>query len=586
MGLTGIPSASPIPRRAREFRPASGTGVTSTNLRPVVLVGGKLSAGSETVETLGGPITSLADCYARFGRRSEVAWMYRSYIAVDVAALIYAVAIAEGGGAAASTCSFQVNLASTTLTVVNVDSCKGRLQVNVGATDSPQTIATNVVAAINLDPDLPFSAALDTTASTVASGSNGQAAPGTSNQIVLASASGFPTAGVVLIGSINALISYTGISTNTLTGTTLLSGSGTLATSQTVTVQGKANITTSQKGPRSAGWINNLRMAVADPTNAATITKSSVSAGTTADDVTNAITAVDTSTFTYHVVAPTSTSSVTSSDGGIGQYSAYIASAISPPNGKDCMGIFAVDGTSAQAVAVTGSATVNSVWMKCYRVKGNDWHTSMVAAHHAAIHRSQEVNYAAANLAGWTNDSSHGRVYQIPDPYTKTNRPTSTEMTTDLQGGVSTVGFRTDGTSYIVRSITTRWWEGSSSTADYRAREGHIPSVMIKWWEDFEGEMISQNQPNITDDPPQGAKAVDGYMYPKTAQSIARKLTSDMCGPYQNGMALLDPSVLTEMLATTTAKKTPGGLEVDAAVAAVQHLLYNDTVIAEIGPAY
>jgi phage tail sheath gpL-like len=585
MALQGIASTSPIPRRARQFAPASGTGVGQGSLRPVVLIGNKTSAGSEALEMLGGPILSLQDCYNRFGRRSEIAWMYRAYIAVDPNALIYAIAMAEGGGATASTCTFTFASASTTPTVVNIDSCKGRLQVAVAIGDSIQTIATNVVNAISADPDLPFSATVDTTATTVASGSNGQALPQSS--ISVASTTGLPSSGTVLIGSINALVAYTGTSGgNTLTGCTVVSGSGTLATGQTVTIQGQVDITTSQKGPRSAGWINNLRASIADPTNATTATKSSVTAGTTGDSCANAIAAVDAAEFTYHCVACTSTSSVTSSDGGVGQYAAYIASIVAPSGGKSSMLMCAVDGTSAQATAVTQSAAVNLWEGHCYRVHGSDWHTSMVAAHCTAVHRSTEVNYAGQNLAGWTNDSVKGTVFQIPDPFNKSNRPTSVDETTDLNGGVSTIGFRTDGTPYIVRSITMYSWTGSSSTSDYRAREGHIPSVLFKFWEDLSSLLRAQNQPNVAADPPQGTKPVQGNMYPSTVKAIANKLIADMCGPYQAGMALLDASVLPQMLAATTVKLAAAGFEVDVAIACVRHNLQDDALIAEVGPAY
>jgi phage tail sheath gpL-like len=583
MSLQGIPSTSPIPRRARQFSPAAGTGTGVGSLRPVVLVGNKLSAGSETVEQLNGPIQSVQDCYNRFGRRSEIAWMYRAYVAVDQQPLVYAVAMAEGGGATASTCNYQFSTTSTTQTVVNVDSCKGRLQVQVNVGDLITTIATNVAAAINADPDLPFSAAVDTTATTIASGSNNVALPAAS--ISVASTTGLPTSGTVLIGTLNTLVSYTGVSGgNTLTGCS--GGTGTLLTGQTVTNAGQVDITTSQKGPRSAGWINNLRMGLADPTNATTVAKSSVTAGTTADSCVNALAAIDTSTFTYHAIACTATSSVTSSDGGVGQYASYIAGIVSPTGNKSSMAIFAVDGTSSQATAVTQSAAVNSVWAKCYRVHGNDWHTSMVTAQLTAIHRSQEVNYAAANLTNWTQNSTLGQVFQIPDPFTKTNRPSSVDETTDLQGGVSTIGFRTDGTPYIVRSITTYSWTGSSSTTDFRAREGHIPSVMFKYWEDLQALLIAQNQPNVAADPPQGTKPVDGFMYPSAVRVINNTLIQAMCGPYQNGMALLDPSVLTTMLGATVIKLMAAGFELDAAIACVRHNLFDDTLIQEIGPAY
>jgi phage tail sheath gpL-like len=514
MALIGIPNTSPIPRRARQFNPAAGSSLSAGGLRPVILIGNKLSGGTEVVETLGGPIQSLSDCFARTGQRSELAWQYRAYTDVDQNALIYFVAMAEGVSATASTQTFAFANNATVQTVINVDSCKGRLQVEVSIGDTPTTQVANLVAAINADPDLPFSAAVD---------------------------------------GMSAL---------------------------------QADITTYNKGPRSAGWIKQLRVSFDDPTNATTITTGSVVPGTVVDSCANAIVAASAGEFTYHSLACTSTSSVSSSDGGVGQYLTYIASSVAPVGNKSQMAIFAVDGTSAQAVAVTQSAAVNEVFAHCYRVYTCDWPPSMVAAHHTAVHRSTEVNYAATNLAGWTNSSTLGQVYQIPPPFNKANWPTTTQMTTDLNGGVSTVGFRSDGTPYIVRSITTYSWTGSSSTSDSRAREGHIPSVMLQFWGDLDAQMIAQNQPNVAQDPAPGTKPTAGFMYPKTILSIARALISSMCGAYQNGMALLDPSVLPQMLTETGASLTPGGWEVDPAIACVRHNLFDDTLISEIGPAY
>src|ERR1700679_127775 len=125
MSLTGIPSTSPIPRRARQFKPASGTSVGSISLRPVVLIANKLSSGSETVETLGAPIASLQDCFNRFGRRSEISKQYQAYVAVDPEPTISAIAVAEGSGAAASTCNFSFVGAATVLTTLYLDTCDG-----------------------------------------------------------------------------------------------------------------------------------------------------------------------------------------------------------------------------------------------------------------------------------------------------------------------------------------------------------------------------------------------------------------------------------------------------------------------------
>lgn len=70
---------------------------------------------------------------------------------------------------------------------------------------------------------------------TIASGSNGQATPGSGGVINVASTSGFPTQGSFTISSIGTTINYTGITATTFTGCVVQSSSGTMATGQTVT---------------------------------------------------------------------------------------------------------------------------------------------------------------------------------------------------------------------------------------------------------------------------------------------------------------------------------------------------------------
>ena len=79
-----------------------------------------------------------------------------------------------------------------------------------------------------------------TTSTTVAAGSNGQAFPGTGNQISVASTTGFPNSGTILVynGTSYQTVTYTGTSGgNTFTGTA--GGSGTLSTGAPVLQAGK-----------------------------------------------------------------------------------------------------------------------------------------------------------------------------------------------------------------------------------------------------------------------------------------------------------------------------------------------------------
>lgn len=513
VNLTGIAADSPIPRRVREFRPAQGQSRGQISTRNVILVGNKLSAGSETVETLGDYVADLSDVYARFGRRSELAWMYRAYIRVDPTAQIRLVAVEYGTSATPSTCNFTFATTATGPGAVIISTLGRQIQVAVSSGDTASVIASNVVARINQDPDLPYSAAVN--------------------------------------GSISAQV----------------------------------DITTSQLGPRSKYWLIPLRMSFS--TNVATtVTKSSVTAGSVADDVTNAILAVDAGTHTYHVLAATAVASVTSTDGGVGQYSAYITSSLLPANGKDQMMFLAVDGSSSAATAVATSSVLNSVWAKVFRVKNNDWTPGMVAAHCAAAHRLQESGYAAYNFAGYTNSSAKNTVFEIPDPFAKTDRPTVTEQTTDLNNGVSTIGFRTDGTPYIVRSITSYSWVGSTATKDYRAREGHIPSVLFQLWDDFAAISSVEDQPNVANDPPARVNPIPGFTYPSAVRQRANALIRDMCGSYQNNMALLDPSAVDAMTRATDVQLSTAGYTISVSIVPVRHNLFQQTLINQSGDGY
>ena len=75
--LTGIDPNSPNPGTVRELLVAQSPTGTGGGNDDVLIYGNKTSQGSGTVDVLGEPIVDLADCINRFGRRSEVTWMYR-----------------------------------------------------------------------------------------------------------------------------------------------------------------------------------------------------------------------------------------------------------------------------------------------------------------------------------------------------------------------------------------------------------------------------------------------------------------------------------------------------------------------------
>lgn len=93
---------------------------------------------------------------------------------------------------------------------------------------------------------------------TVAAGSNGQALPGTSNQIVSASASGFSTTGGMLkitttAGVLRGYVTYTGISSNTFTGCQGTSGGGNMTTGDIISEIGIDGYTTANGAQTPTG---------------------------------------------------------------------------------------------------------------------------------------------------------------------------------------------------------------------------------------------------------------------------------------------------------------------------------------------
>lgn len=744
MALTGLPDSSPIPRFAREFRPASGVGLSTGSLRPVVLMGQKSTSGVEAVDSLGAFVADDADAAVRFGRRSELMWMLRAYRAVDPTGPVRMVAAPPPAGGTPATVDILFSNDSNSACTVYVDTCavnipgKARSSVGISDGDGPVAVATAVAAILNGDPDLPFAATLGATSydygytksssgsfplalvagdtfigkvdqqgsattwtvavtAAVLTGSgatyaavtaghtlvlnyggtnatvtftgseanqaafhnaiNGQVAISGATKLGLVSNSagesrfttnqkGTGAAGAIVSGDADVLASLgitaaaftnagpndaiadaaattaaefaalltakftggtagsTGIAnadnsvswwTNTpgaspkgvqwtggtgqakVSGWDLLEHNGTAAASKVLT------LTTFQVGTRSKQWLNKVRVTLDDPSNTMTVAVGSITGGSGAEDLTGAIAAIDAAEHGYIVPAATATAAVSAGDGQLGAVANYLASSIMPSRGKSQQMVCAVSGTASQAVAVQQS--INSPYAKVVPAQGNDWPPCMWAAHWAAILRSRQVVYAAWNGRDYSNNVTRGEVCLFPAPHDSGDIYTDTEVTSILNGGGCVVTWA-GGVAKIIRDITSYSWIGSAATADYRAREGHIVSVLFKFWEDLFGILLTTRQPNVANDPKKGNKPVPKTTTPASVKSSARSLIVQMCGTYQDGGPLLDPSALDEMLAAVDCTMGTAGWRLTVALKAVRHDLFDDVLIAETGNPY
>lgn len=350
---------------------------------------------------------------------------------------------------------------------------------------------------------------------------------------------------------------------------------------------GVVTITCSNNGPRGSLVLTPLRM-VYLVAIATTVTKSSITAGTVADDVTNALTALGQfGQIYYHVLEATATSGVTSSDGGVGQYSQFIATQSLPANGKDQQFFVGMDGTQSQGTTVATSSAFNNPRGKLIRVHGNDWTPGMVAAHSCGAHWLMESQYAGASMTGYTTNSAIGTIFNIPDPFNKANRPTATEISADLNNGVVPVEFLSDGTARFNRSITSYSVLPGTSSKDYNAREGHIPSVIDYAWEYLFSRWQKNRQANVMDDLPKGKRPLPNFNTPgglkAVINSVIDVLSSTVCP--SNNTPILDPSpdALQRMRDSVYVEKTNNGLAAAINWEPVRHDNQDDFLIRQTG---
>ncbi len=511
MNLTGIAADDPRSRVAREFRFAQGDATGNVPGREIVLVGNMLSAGSETVEKLGNYIQDSNDCYARFGRRSPIAWMYRTLRMVAPGARVRAIAVENGGGSSASV-DFTISTTADADSVIRVEWGGKRLEVGVSSGDDETVQAAAVNGKVNADPDLPFS-----------SGVSG----------------------------------------------------------------GVVTFTASAAGPNGDFIMNAVRVYYVT-TMASTVSKGSVSAGSVADDYTNALAELARADIYYHVPECTASAGVTGTDGGVGQYCAFVRSESSPSVGKQLQVIFGLDCSQSEGTSVATSSAANAVRAAFYRVHGSDWTPAMVAAHMAGVRWLKEQAYPAASLTRYANGDA--TPFFIPDPFDKSNRPSATEVIADLNNGVTPICFDANGSPLINRAATSYSVLPGTANKDYRARESHIPSAEDAAWEYLAVRWGAIAQPNVCGSLAVGAKPLAKFNTPddmiKLIHSVIDVLSSNQ-SPYDN-TPILDPtpSVVAAMKASIAVETRADGFGVSVDFEPVRHNNKQDFLINQGGPAY
>jgi len=205
-------------------------------------------------------------------------------------------------------------------------------------------------------------------------------------------------------------------------------------------------VSASWAGSRGDHYVNKIRITVITTGLATTVGKGSVTAGSTDDDQTAAIASLELAGAHYQVSPKVATSGVTSTDNGLGEHNAAVVDWVSPQKNKNQVLIAGNVGTPSQSTAV--AISLNQVWDYVVSSEGSDWSAGMIAAMFAGILGYAEVSDKAPNLADYGKKRSTD-VLKIPAPFAKTDWPTSTEIKTMLNNGVTPIAFTPTGTPYI-----------------------------------------------------------------------------------------------------------------------------------------
>jgi len=130
-----------------------------------------------------------------------------------------------------------------------------------------------------------------------------------------------------------------------------------------------------------------------------------------------------------------------------------------------------------------------------------------LAANHAAVvalFEAERVPRPLHNFSGFGNDAATQPYWVIPAPLSG-SAPTRANIKSALQNGVTPIASNANGTTYMVKRITTRSLSGS--TADYRIRDAHKVTVCDFFGDDLIAKtVLNFAGKDLADDPPQGAR--------------------------------------------------------------------------------
>ena len=161
--------------------------------------------------------------------------------------------------------------------------------------------------------------------------------------------------------------------------------------------------------------------------------------------------------------------------------------------------------TDTLAFGTTFATSVNNTRAEVEWSQGSDRPPEEIAADLAAIYSLEETPADfRCNFSGYGQDAQTSLNWDMKAPRDGTS-PTRSSILAALNNGLTPIGVNANGTTYLVKRITTRSLTGALN--DYRVRDAHKVTVMDRLADDWNSKVVLQfSGKKIGDDPAPGAR--------------------------------------------------------------------------------
>ena len=162
--LTGLAANDPVPGEYVEVAFSQGPASLANATDKVIFIGGMLSTGAGSASTIYGPDTAISmtsedDAVLLFGAGSELHRQIRRFMKRNTTTPVYAIAVAEGGSATASTGTITIATNATGAGTLRIFVDDEFVDIGFVTGDTPTVIAAAAVAQINSKTHWGFTAA-------------------------------------------------------------------------------------------------------------------------------------------------------------------------------------------------------------------------------------------------------------------------------------------------------------------------------------------------------------------------------------------------------------------------------------------